>query len=171
MCREPLPRRRKRPPRGLRMAIPNDRGDESFADDLNMGRGIVSGRVALLLRSTEIRPPVPTICATPLLHPFFLLPPPNSRVLSRHLPTIYFAQITSSPCSAAGLGPGSFHSRCGSELHRDSNPGVGGSRTQSGLQSGLEPGSMRDRDSPGLALGSNRSGSSFGTLCGTGTRE
>ena len=36
--------------------IPDDRGDESFADDLNMGRGIVSGRVALLLRSTEIRP-------------------------------------------------------------------------------------------------------------------
>lgn len=36
--------------------ISDDRGDESFADDLNMGRGIVSGRVALLLRSTEIRP-------------------------------------------------------------------------------------------------------------------
>ncbi len=51
--------------RVLCIAIPDDRGDESFADDLNMGRGIVSGRVALLLRSTEIRPPVPMIC------PFF----------------------------------------------------------------------------------------------------
>ncbi len=44
------------PTRALCIAIPHDRGDESFADDLNMGRGIVSGRVALLLRSTEIRP-------------------------------------------------------------------------------------------------------------------
>jgi hypothetical protein len=40
----------------LSITISDDRGDESFADDLNMGRGIVSGRVALLLRSTEIRP-------------------------------------------------------------------------------------------------------------------
>ena len=29
---------------------------ESFADDLNTRRGIVSGRVALLPRSTEIQP-------------------------------------------------------------------------------------------------------------------
>src|SRR5450631_2445843 len=55
--------RRERPrvgrtsrPRELCTTIPDDRGDESFADDLNMGRGIVSGRVALLLRSTEIPP-------------------------------------------------------------------------------------------------------------------
>lgn len=55
---------RREPPRGGRTTrlralcttIPDDRGDESFADDLNMGRGIVSGRVALLLRSTEIPP-------------------------------------------------------------------------------------------------------------------
>lgn len=55
---------RREPPRGgptarlraLCTTIPDDRGDESFADDLNMGRGIVSGRVALLLRSTEIPP-------------------------------------------------------------------------------------------------------------------
>lgn len=44
------------------MAIPDDRGDESFADDLNMWRGIVSGRVALLLRSTEIQPAAAPIC-------------------------------------------------------------------------------------------------------------
>jgi hypothetical protein len=62
MCRE-LPRASGRScARVLCIAIPDDRGDESFADDLNMGRGIVSGRVALLLRSTEIRPPVPMIC-------------------------------------------------------------------------------------------------------------
>lgn len=48
------------------MAIPDDRGDESFADDLNMWPGIVSGRVALLLRSTEIQPAAAPIC--PLLH-------------------------------------------------------------------------------------------------------
>ena len=46
----------------LCITISDDRGDEFFADDLNMGRGIVSGRVALLLRSTEIRPHVPIIC-------------------------------------------------------------------------------------------------------------
>jgi hypothetical protein len=34
---------------------------ESFADDLNARRGIVSGRVALLPRSTEIQPTVATI--------------------------------------------------------------------------------------------------------------
>jgi hypothetical protein len=31
-------------------------GGESFADDLNEERGTVSGRVALLLRSTEVKP-------------------------------------------------------------------------------------------------------------------
>ena len=50
------PRRRNIPAWGALHSISDDRGDESFADDLNMGRGIVSGRVALLLRSTEIRP-------------------------------------------------------------------------------------------------------------------
>lgn len=32
------------------------RGDKSFAYDLDVQRGIVSGRVALLLRSAEIKP-------------------------------------------------------------------------------------------------------------------
>ena len=59
-------------PRALCITISDDRGDESFADDLNMGRGIVSGRVALLLRSTEIPPhrpndllPTPPFLPTP----------------------------------------------------------------------------------------------------------
>src|ERR1700732_4077977 len=51
--------------RVLCTTIPDDRGDESFADDLNMGRGIVSGRVALLLRSTEIPPHRPKDFPTP----------------------------------------------------------------------------------------------------------
>ena len=38
--------------------------DKSFADDLNKERGIVSSRVALLLRSAEIKP---------LFHRFVLL--------------------------------------------------------------------------------------------------
>ncbi len=63
------PRRRNMPAWALCITIPDDRGDESFADDLNMGRGIVSGRVALLLRSTEIRPHRPND----------LLPPSNSQ--------------------------------------------------------------------------------------------
>ena len=85
MSREPHPGRPNVPTRALCIAIPHDRGDESFADDLNMGRGIVSGRVALLLRSTEIPPHRPN----DLLPPF---PPPtpgspNSLSLSaQHLP-------------------------------------------------------------------------------------
>ena len=55
--------------RVLCIAIPNAREDESFADDLNTKRGIVSSRVALLLRSTEIQPAVSKIRAlrAPLL--------------------------------------------------------------------------------------------------------
>src|SRR5665811_662509 len=63
------PCRRNMLARALCITISDDRGDESFADDLNMGRGIVSGRVALLLRSTEIRPHRPND----------LLPPSNSQ--------------------------------------------------------------------------------------------
>lgn len=55
--------------RALCTTIPDDRGDESFADDLNMGRGIVSGRVALLLRSTEIPPHRPKDFPTKLIDP------------------------------------------------------------------------------------------------------
>ena len=61
------PCRRNMPARALCITISDDRGDESFADDLNMGRGIVSGRVALLLRSTEIRPHRPNDLLPPFL--------------------------------------------------------------------------------------------------------
>ena len=56
----------------LCIAIPHAREDESFVDDLNTKRGIVSSRVALLLRSTEIRPAVSKIRAqyAPPLLPF-----------------------------------------------------------------------------------------------------
>lgn len=67
-------------PRALCIEIPYGRGDESFADDLNMGRGIVSGRVALLLRSAEIPPPVPMICpATAAAMRAAFAPPPGGR--------------------------------------------------------------------------------------------
>ena len=42
--------------RGRRIKISNIGGDKSFADDLNKQRGIVRSRVALLLRSSEIKP-------------------------------------------------------------------------------------------------------------------
>ena len=82
--------------RALCITIPDDRGDESFADDLNMGRGIVSGRVALLLRSTEIRPHRPKDLLPPSPPPnpgssksntLLCLPrenPPSPRLLSGH---------------------------------------------------------------------------------------
>ena len=53
---------RGRPPRS---SLPNGRWAESFADDLNTRRGIVSGRVALLPRSTEIQPHVAQIRPSP----------------------------------------------------------------------------------------------------------
>lgn len=75
------PCRRNMPARALCITISDDRGDESFADDLNMGRGIVSGRVALLLRSTEIRPHRPNDLLPPLPLPRFRGP---------QTPQIYF---------------------------------------------------------------------------------
>src|ERR1700684_2849549 len=89
------PCRRNMPARALCITISDDRGDESFADDLNMGRGIVSGRVALLLRSTEIRPHRPN----DLLPPF---PPPHTRVPPlppslRHLVILHLAKLFSHP--------------------------------------------------------------------------
>ncbi|CAL9097883.1 unnamed protein product, partial [Musa textilis] len=45
--------------------IPHGRRVESFADDLNTRWGIVSGRVALLPRSTEIQPCVARIRPPP----------------------------------------------------------------------------------------------------------
>src|SRR5688500_18361651 len=75
------PCRRNMPARALCITISDDRGDESIADDLNMGRGIVSGRVALLLRSTEIRPHRPNDLLPPLPLPRFRGP---------RTPPIYF---------------------------------------------------------------------------------
>ena len=54
------------PPRSI---IPTGRRVESFADDLNTRRGIVSGRVALLPRSTEIQPCVASVRPSPLSSP------------------------------------------------------------------------------------------------------
>ena len=53
---------RPKVPRGTKaskaLPIANSKvsGDKSFADDLNKEQGIVSCRVALLLRSSEIKP-------------------------------------------------------------------------------------------------------------------
>lgn len=58
-----LPRRTSRVSR--LEVIPTERRVESFADDLNTRRGIVSGRVALLPRSTEIQPFVASIRPSP----------------------------------------------------------------------------------------------------------
>ena len=56
---------RGRPPRS---SLPHGRQAESFADDINMQRGIVSGRVALLPQSTQIQPRIARIRPSPL-HP------------------------------------------------------------------------------------------------------
>ena len=49
------PAARKRDCGSLRITILDIGEDKSFADDLNTERGIVSSRVALLLRSAEIK--------------------------------------------------------------------------------------------------------------------
>ena len=87
------PCRRNMAARALCITISHDRGDESFADDLNMGRGIVSGRVALLLRSTEIPPhrpndllPLPNTLSIPSCSPYHP-PPSNTCTLLSSLPS------------------------------------------------------------------------------------
>jgi hypothetical protein len=50
------PAARKRDCGSLRITILDIGEDKSFADDLNTERGIVSSRVAMLLRSAEIKP-------------------------------------------------------------------------------------------------------------------
>jgi hypothetical protein len=65
-----------KPPRrtsrvGSHESIPTERRVESFADDLNTRRGIVSGRVALLPRSTEIQPFVASIRPSQTLQHLF----------------------------------------------------------------------------------------------------
>ena len=52
---------------GISICLPVDSnvtmcGDKSYADDLNVRPGIVRGRVALLLRSTEIKPELSDLC-------------------------------------------------------------------------------------------------------------
>lgn len=98
--------------RALCITISDDRGDESFADDLNMGRGIVSGRVALLLRSTEIPPHRPNDLLPPhsripgSLAPFST--PLNLQtlgLLKNILPLVHFA-FRDSGCRESGLGLG-----------------------------------------------------------------
>ena len=50
---------------------------KSFVDDLDKERGVVSMRVAIVLRSAEIQPYVPLICAIYIVHsPFSSTPPP-----------------------------------------------------------------------------------------------
>ena len=85
--------------RVLCTTIPDDRGDESFADDLNMGRGIVSGRVALLLRSTEIPPHRPKDFPTKLIDPQI-----RSKSTHRYHFIFFSPRKISPPCGRKGRG-------------------------------------------------------------------
>jgi len=86
--------------RALCTTIPDDRGDESFADDLNMGRGIVSGRVALLLRSTEIPPHRPKDFPTKLIDPQI----PSKSTHSYHLISFSLPEKFRRPAGGRGAG-------------------------------------------------------------------
>ena len=104
------PCRRNMVARALCITISDDRGDESFADDLNMGRGIVSGRVALLLRSTEIPPHRPNDLLPSHSHipgslaSLFHAPKPSNTCSSPNiLPLVHFA-FRDNHCRESGLG-------------------------------------------------------------------
>jgi hypothetical protein len=101
--------------RALCITISHDRGDESFADDLNMGRGIVSGRVALLLRSTEIPPHRPND----------LLPLPNT------------LRIPSSPRRDPGVGPRILQTQTWEKLRQGKGPVDRATSTQEWARQGL----------------------------------
>ena len=58
-----VPYEREQNPYDWRNTITNIGVDKSFVDDLNRERGIVSMRVDFVLRSAEIQPSVPKICA------------------------------------------------------------------------------------------------------------
>jgi hypothetical protein len=88
--------------RVLCIAIPNAREDESFADDLNTKRGIVSSRVALLLRSTEIQPAVSKIRAL------------RAPLLSY---SIEFSKIISAPPPYSGRSPHKPHTSISQPTH------------------------------------------------------
>ena len=115
---------------GALHSISDDRGDESFADDLNMGRGIVSGRVALLLRSTEIRPHRPN----DLLPPF---PRAESRVIRnnqgeppQHLEKNRGAQAVATHRKPARIGSRHVTHRKPARIGSRSTAGVGAQRSR-----------------------------------------
>src|SRR4051812_44508571 len=84
MCRGRLPR----------SSLPNGRWAESFADDLNTRRGIVSGRVALLPRSTEIQPLVAKIHPPPPIVKLPLgVPPPMTSSRQRKKTRLHFVLV------------------------------------------------------------------------------
>ena len=64
------------------------RGDKSFADDLTVGQGAVSSRVALLLRSAEANPSLPRFVEKPPLprrerRPLTCEPPAGERMAGK----------------------------------------------------------------------------------------
>jgi hypothetical protein len=174
--------------RALCITIPDDRGDESFADDLNMGRGIVSGRVALLLRSTEIRPHRPKDLLPPS-------PPENPGSPTLYLPILKSTKSERSLLSGQTHTPGTLIRdweqqsglRRGSGLgrknrdckeNRDSlrESGLGAGHRESGLTAGVgsrsgtpgpvagvgTPGPVAGVGTPGLAAGHRESGLAAG---------
>src|SRR5579875_742596 len=176
--------------RALCITIPDDRGDESFADDLNMGRGIVSGRVALLLRSTEIRPHRPKDLLPPS-------PPENPGSLTLYLPIQKSTKSERSqrdkltpPGLSFGTGNNNRDSANNRDLKknrdseenrdslRESGLGAGqrdaerdtGSR-ESQRDSGTHSGSRESQRDSGLAAGHRESGVAAGVGSRSGSRD
>lgn len=94
-----MPSRRRSRERQPCNTISIGRRAGSFADDLNTRRGIVSGRVALLPRSTEIQPCVASIRPSPPTHAPPLLQTPHlpPQHMPQHLPQ-HVPQHNSHPC-------------------------------------------------------------------------
>ena len=86
--------------------IPIERRVESFADDLNTRLGIVSGRVALLPRSTEIQPIVASIRPPPRRESARpgVAAGPSARV-SRPVTAKFVGRREGARCGGAGAAP------------------------------------------------------------------
>ncbi len=76
-------------PASYSITISNIERDKSFVDDLDMVRGIVSMRVALVLRSAEIQPIVLVICHEKLQKQSFALRPPPTPPLFLYIYIVY----------------------------------------------------------------------------------
>ena len=147
MCRE-LPRAGGTSRCGCFASNFKHRGDESFADDLNMGRGIVSGRVALLLRSTEIQPHRPNDLLPPSTRQVQGEPVDRRQTLGKNRGPKPPRAVTHLEWARVGAEPRTWSGRASGLSHASRGPTPGWSQhCQGGESRHLEKKFLVQRDS------------------------